>query len=161
MAMFKIVLLTYWWQRLIFYWSFIKDCKHAMPLELLKIANTTCVWNCNFILIRIWLPAEHIWTESRVPNFLGGIFGTVTVTSKESPMNKLSELEVCDFDWEIVIVFIEILTRKVVFMICTYFFMNEKNLNIEMHVILFKCNAKETRYDIVYIIYIYNIYNNI
>ena len=44
-------------------------------------------------------------------------------------MNKLSELEVCDFDWEIVIVFIEILTRKVVFMICcsTYCFMNEKN----------------------------------
>ena len=32
------------------------------------------------------------------PIFFWGIFGTVTVTSKESPMNKLSELEVCDFD---------------------------------------------------------------
>ena len=68
-------------------------------------------------------------------------------------MNKLSELEVCDFDWEIVIVFNEILTRKVVFMICTYFFMNEKNQQYNfpnqkseyrMHVIFFKCNAKET-----------------
>ena len=70
-------------------------------------------------------------------------------------MNKLSELEVCDFDWEIVIVFNEILTRKVVFMICTYLFFHEWKKNQQynfpnqkseyrMHVIFFKCNAKET-----------------
>ena len=43
-------------------------------------------------------------------------------------MNKLSELEVCDFDWEIVVVFN---------------FPNQKS-EYRMHEIFFKCNAKET-----------------
>ena len=71
-------------------------------------------------------------------------------------MNKLSELEVCDFDWEIVIVFTlqwNIDKKSCFYDMYLFFhewkknqqynFPNQKS-EYRMHVIFFKCNAKET-----------------
>ena len=72
----------------LFRWSYIEDCKYDMCLEL----EFHCDQN---LTTRAYLNRVN-GAKCSFRGFFWHNFVTIAVTSKKCPMNKLSELEVCD-----------------------------------------------------------------
>ena len=78
-----------YFEKELFRWSYIKDCKYDMCLEL----EFHCDQN---LTTKAYLNRVNGAKCSFRGFFWHKTSSTIAVTSKECPMNKLSELEVCD-----------------------------------------------------------------